>query len=117
MANFRKFHIECLHGTSSQPVADHYPLDAQEVIGLLDEAIAIKDSKGPYAVNEIASIQVRLGQAIPGLECPREIDGPIAAKLSSLDQTFVDWIENIPAHDRSGLDEDSQIVRELLALM
>src|SRR5438094_5567038 len=89
MANFRRFHME---RRGDGP--DYYPLTTQEVIELLETAIALKDQNQQYAVNEIASIQVRLGQGIPGQTVPHELDGPVAEKLNALDSAFVDWIQD-----------------------
>lgn len=78
-----KYHIECQHGTLEKPIPDYYPLSKRDVKHLLTIASESRDGQ------EIASIQVRLGQGIPGMQCPREIDGPVAEKLNQLDKYFV----------------------------
>lgn len=78
-----KYHIECQHGTLDEPISDYHPLSKADVKRLL--SIASQSCDG----QEIASIQVRLGQGIPGMQCPREIDGPVAEKLNQLDEYYV----------------------------
>jgi hypothetical protein len=118
---FRKFSIECSHGTCEEPVPDHHPLLVAEVIDLLQTAIAIKDHAAfnPYAVNEIASIQVRLVQGIPGMECPRPIDGPVAERLNALEEAYVDWIQDPDTlfFKETPLHEESDIVVTLARLL
>lgn len=109
--SFRQFHIEY---AGDGP--EYYPLTVHQVIGLLEAAAAIRASDKTYAVNEIASIQVRLDQAIPGQMCPREINGPVAKKTTELDILYVRWIEALTGNEPD-LTEDSEIVVKLLALM
>lgn len=119
MAHFRKFHMSCRHetkGISTNQSLEYYPLTVSEIIGLLEEAAAIKIHNDPYAVNEISSIQVRLDQAIPGQVCPRELDGPVAEKTSELDQMYVDWIQNITGSEPD-LTGQSEIVVKLMELI
>jgi hypothetical protein len=93
----KQYHIPCNH-QHSDDVADHYPLTTQEVIDMLETARATKDHidfNPREATQTIASIQVRLAQGIPGLTCPRQIDGPVAEKkMNALDNAYVDWIQN-----------------------
>jgi hypothetical protein len=121
----RQFSIQCLHEQGQAPysetVSDHYPLSVAEIIDLLQTAIAIKDhiEFNQYAVNEIASIQVRLAQGIPGMECPRPIDGDVAERLNALDQAYVDWIQDPDTlfFKETPLHEESDIVVTLTQLM
>ena len=86
-----KYSIPCpLHETgqvkdSSTVVADYHPLTRTEFDLLIEQTVQEKD------VSTIASIQVRLGQAIRGSVCPHEIDGPVAEKHAALDKAFVDF--------------------------
>lgn len=85
-----KHSIPCLHETdqvkdSSTVVADYHPLTRTEFNRLIE---LVSQEKGALT---LASIQVRLGQAIRGSVCPHEIDGPVAEKHATLDQAFVDF--------------------------
>ena len=74
------------HVPTDQVVPDYHPLSYREMSDLV--RLAFNDRSQANAV------QVRLGQAIEGMVCPHEIDGPVAEKSVRLDSTFVDCIRN-----------------------
>src|SRR5438094_4732336 len=117
MANFHRFHIE-----RQGDGPDYYPLTTQEVIELLSTAIALNDHASSHpqeATQGIASIQIRLGQGIPGMTVPYELDGPVAEKHNTLDETYVNWIQDPMTLflKEQPLTEDSEIVVKLMELM
>lgn len=101
---------------------DYYPLTTQEVIELLETARALKDHAGIYsreATQGIASIQIRLGQGIPGMIVPYEMHGPVAEKHNALDEAYVQWIQDPDTlfFKEQPLTESSDIVVTLTNLM
>lgn len=78
--------IPCKHETEGIPfstvLCDYYPLSYSELVELL--AIA---QKGDWKV--ATGVQCRLGQAIPGAECPHAIEGAVSVKSVRLDHIFV----------------------------
>jgi hypothetical protein len=91
MANGRKnYSIPCAHESSnvptSQTVPDYHPLSYDEMRGLILTAFNDRSSA--------ASIQCRLNQAIEGVVCPRQIDGPVAKKETEMGQAFVDSLRS-----------------------
>jgi hypothetical protein len=116
-----QYHIPCNHQHTGD-VADHYPLTTQEVIDLLETARATKDHiyfNPMEGTRTIASIQVRLAQGIPGLTCPRQIDGPVAEKMNALDHAYVEWIQHPDTlfFKEVSLTETTDIVVTLTNLM
>lgn len=91
-----QYHIPC-DGLHAGTILDHYPLTTQEVIDLLEVARITKDNSGfnpQEALQALSSIQIRLDQAIPGMTCPRPIDGPVAEKQRAFDEAYVEWIKD-----------------------
>lgn len=70
-----------------QFVNDHHPLDNAELLKLLAEAdsLALNEAN----VQRISAIQCRLADAIPGMTCPRPVDGLVAERLADLDHLYV----------------------------
>lgn len=117
------YHIPC-HHTGDETVSDYYPLTTGEVIDLLEAARVLYDHRNthPSASSEIASIQSRLAQGIPGSECPTPIDGPVAEKIATSDEAFITWLKDpmtlfLKESPEGQLTESSQIVVTLTALM
>lgn len=80
-----RYSVPCAHergGGLFGTVSDYHPLTFDELVELL--AIAIVAD-----VQTFSSIQVRLGQAIPGMICPHPIDGEVAKRSVVLDSLFV----------------------------
>jgi hypothetical protein len=68
---------------------DYHPLTEDEVKALLGMVNAEPDKRTIHQNTQItAQVQVRLAQAIPGMLCPRPVDGPVAKKLNRLDHVF-----------------------------
>lgn len=86
--------IKCKHEMDGIPTKvtldDYHPLTKKEIIELLTEALS---SKNP------SKQQVRLIQAIPGIQCPRQIDGKVGKLLAELETLFVEFLDN-------GIDEN-----------
>lgn len=117
-----QYHIPCDHKHGNATIADHHPLTTQEVIDLLETARATKDHvdfNPREATQIIASIQVRLGQGIPGLTCPRPIDGEVSKKLNALDHAYVEWIQDPMTLflKEQSITEYDEIVIKLMSLM
>lgn len=79
--------IPCKHETgevkdSSTTVADFHPLTEDEVGKLLSDSVNA-------SVSVSAGIQVRLNQAIPGMVCPRPVQGKVSDSMSKLDSLYV----------------------------
>lgn len=90
------YHIQCDY-PHEDGIPDYYPLTVSEVIDLLTTAREIwsnHESRPNDAVQEASSIQKRLGQGIPGMVCPHEIDGPVADRHAALDQAYINWLED-----------------------
>ncbi len=87
----------CLHETqptmyrTDATVGDHKPLTLAEIRELLLFAIANHED-----VQLVSKVQVRLGQAIPNMLCPRPIEGPVARRQSRLDEYYVRLIWRWP---------------------
>lgn len=102
---------------------DYHPLTAMEVIELLETAIALKDHRDFHPEKtgrEIASIQMRLGQGIPGSYHPLELATPeVQQRTSELDELFVAWIQNPDTlfFKEQPLTERGEIVVQLMELM
>lgn len=116
-----RYHIQCNHQHTGD-VVDYHPLTTQEVIDLLETARATAvhiDSNPDKATQTIASIQIRLGQGIPGATCPAQIDGPVAEKQNALDHAYVGWLENpiTLAQSHRPITKYDQIVVTLTDLM
>lgn len=62
--------------------ADHKPLTLAELEGLLQMAVTAN-------CQHRVRIQVRLNQAIPGMTCPRPINGVAAAKMGKIGKLYV----------------------------
>lgn len=67
-----KYHHDCLHireGISVQHnISDYWPLTREEVLELLQQATFLRhERKASYS---LSSIQLRLRQGIPGIQCP-----------------------------------------------
>lgn len=77
--------IPCEHLTKGVPIStvlsDYHPLTHDEVIELLALAHV-----GDWRVAN--SIQCRLSQAIPGAQCPEDIEGPVSEKTAKLNRIF-----------------------------
>lgn len=98
------YHFSCSHKTEGisihVQVNDYYPLTRQEVASLLQRAYEIRQSKEDNQDRDIASIQMRLGQGIPGLMCPREIYGEVFRKQNKLVSMCESWLkDSIPVND------------------
>lgn len=84
-----EWEVPCPHEVdSSLPTtvnaSDHHPLTKDEITGILNFS---KDHAGDGCL--VSKAQVRLTQAIPGMTCPRPIDGSVAEKKNRLDEVFV----------------------------
>ena len=66
-------------------VSDHRPLTRQKVSEILDEAIRNR--------RDASKCQVRLTTGIPGMTCPRPIEGPVAKASTALDVAFVKFVK------------------------
>lgn len=99
--------IPCKHETEGVPsttvLPDYHPLSYAELVELL--AIA---QKGDWKV--ASGVQCRLGQAIPGAECPHAIKGAVSEKSAQLDIIFV-------SARRRGQLTETRIADMLFALM
>ena len=94
MVTFQKFHIECPAGHEGR-VNDHYPLTRDEVRCLLEEARKRYDGANVlYHPSDVRSIQTRLDQAIPGMTCPRPIDGEVSDIEHQMNSFYVSWLES-----------------------
>ncbi len=98
--------ILCPHDSGAvtnprQVVADHHPLTKKEIAALLEEA---RDSENPLT----SKIQIRLCQGIPGLVCPRAIEGPVSDKENEINALYVENFQK---------GADPKIVDELYAIM
>jgi hypothetical protein len=122
----KQYHIDCLHdvgiAAEGEVVSDYSPLTTQEVISLLETAIGLMDHASfdtQRSMGDIMSIQVRLIQAISGMQCPRPIHGPVAERMDALDHAFVAWIKNPDTlfFKEVSLTEDTDIVVTLTSLM
>ena len=67
-----------------EPTPNHHPVSKEDVAELLRLA-AQESAKNK---RQVAKIQLRLGQGIPGMICPRPSEGPVAQKLQELGATF-----------------------------
>lgn len=113
--------IRC-DGNHQEDKSDYYPLTVTEVCQMLEAARFAKKwikSNPQEGTVQIANIQVRLGQGIPGMTCPRPIDGDVADKLCDLDSAYVKWIQD--PHTMFLKDQDikptDEIVIRLCGLM
>ncbi len=99
------------------PVSDYYPLTVQEIIALLEDARNwLEYPNLDKSIHMRASIQVRLLQGIPGLQIPRQEEGPVAAKKEAMEAALYTWI-NDPVQLAQPLTKESEIVKFLLSLM
>lgn len=113
----KHYHIE---RTGDGP--DYYPLTTQEVIELLETAIALKDHAAFDAQESsvgIHSIAVRLRQGIPGKTYPYEPDTPVGQKADLIDEVYIKWITDPMTLflKEQPLTENSEIVVTLINLM
>ena len=91
-----QYAIHC-DGNHQGDSPDHYPLTVSEICAMLEAARFAKKwikSNPEEGTQQIANIQVRLGQGIPGMICPRPIDGEVADRLHDLDSAYVAWIQD-----------------------
>lgn len=86
--------IPCPHEGKDFPpgeypqLPDHHPLDRAEVEALLIEAAcSARDFSNGW--QQLAKVQVRLGQGIPGAVCPHDIEGLTPRVHRRLDRLFV----------------------------
>ena len=107
-----QYHI--LFPVCEEAVSHYHSLSIEEVIDLLEKAIDHKVCENGSAV---ASIQVRLGQGIPGIEYPVQIEGPIARKRAELDKKFTAWIRDPALALSRPITERDPIVVTLMELM
>lgn len=90
--------IPCEHESSdvptSQKVNDHHPISWYELSSLINIAFNAKACarESRTLANIVTGVHVRLIQAIPGLRCPRDIDGPAGKKEAQLNKAFVEGI-------------------------
>lgn len=87
------YHIQCDH-QHSEAISDYYPLSTPEIINLLETARATLDHinfNPREAKKTIASIQIRLGQGVPGSMCPTQLDTP---KQNAIDEAYVSWLKD-----------------------
>lgn len=96
------FHIE--HNPDHEgTVNDHYSLTTGEISDLL---YAARDAKhhvdAQICSQNVASVQIRLGQGIAGMGCPRQIDGPVSDRQNALDSFYVRWVQSIGAKEPIG---------------
>jgi hypothetical protein len=68
------------------------PINNAELISLLSEADDLPLVEG--SVLRLSAIQVRLGDAIPGMTCPHPITGPVSDRLNELDHLYVEAKES-----------------------
>ena len=78
----------------------HQPLDKSELIGLLKRGRDMVDhvKRGDATDDmrmEISRIQVRIGNAIPGMTTPNPTTGEISRKQSNVDNLYVDFVERV----------------------
>jgi hypothetical protein len=66
-------------------VPDYEPLSRDQVAALLNEA-ASASARSDWQT--AARLQCRLGRALPGKTCPRQIDGPVARRGARLNRLF-----------------------------
>lgn len=99
----RKFHVPCNH-ERGVTVPDFHPLSLEEVCALLVAAPSCDSSR------ERSSIHIRLCQAIPGMTCPRPIDGPVAEKDDAMSALWVEWCE-------SGFPDPPAMVRKIFEVI
>ncbi len=78
------FEILCQHDLDVE-ADDYHPLDRR---GIEDMLTLAQRHSGDAAI--VSKVQVRLGQAISGMRCPRPIDGDVADRLAMLDSLFVE---------------------------
>lgn len=80
--------VKCPHdrgeAPADQPVCIHAPLTLAGIGGLLSFAAA-----APQDVQRVSRVQIRLGMAIPGMQCPHEIIGEVAERQNALDAYFI----------------------------
>jgi len=91
---------------ADKTVANYKPLSADEVTELLalaKTALEQRDGRG------FSKIQVRFGQAIPGMTCPKPINGLVAERLNRLDRYFVDCAGEGPT--ARNINELSRLIR------
>jgi hypothetical protein len=84
--------IPCAHKkngvSTAKTVSDYHPLGIMQIRRLVARAKAETRRVSPNG-SVLASLQVRLTQGIPGMQCPRPIDGAVATRSSALDSLFV----------------------------
>lgn len=81
-------------------IPDWYPLHTSEIAALLEAARDAWHQPDRRAGTEtVVSIQVRLLQGIPGMTCPRMIEGPISDLMDILEDFFVRWIKAVGPHE------------------
>lgn len=82
----------CAHETQGishdVDVPDFHPLSYTELKGLIAKAF----NSSNFATR--ARVQCRLVQAIEGHTCPHPIEGPVAAKASEVNSTYVEGLRN-----------------------
>lgn len=112
----KQYHI------TRQEGPDYYPLTTQEVIGLLDAAIALEDHKSFHPEETkrgIHSIAMRLGQGIPGKVSPLDEDSSAGVKVNKVYEVYSAWLEDPDTLflKEQPLTESSDIVVTLTNLM
>ena len=88
------YHIRCDGGHMPGKISDHHPLTLADVRFLLQRGAEAYDNRGKFHPSDTSSVQVRLNQGIPGIVCPREIEGPVHDKEKVLNSTYVDWLQS-----------------------
>ena len=82
-----KYKIDCAHSTHGVPVdtvlPDYHPLKPGELLNLL--TVAAENKHDAYV---FCDVQCRVVQAIPGVECPHRVTGPVFDIMVEIEYEF-----------------------------
>lgn len=111
-----KFSVPCPIPHPEGSHSGYHPLTLARVRGLVRQACRY------HIVDPVSfsSIQCRLLQGIPGMLCPRQIEGPIAEKIRDMEEAFMGFFDavDLSRHSEPYKEFDpSELAERLYAIM